>query len=329
MNRFHLFDIACVLIFVVAFLAPSAALAEKATAEKVPANAAIVNGKSIAYGDFQREMQLYQRRKQSQGIQEQATAGQDNNAVINDMINRELMYQESVKKKMKVEPETIQEEFSAIQRQFPDQQQFEGWLASLNLTEKKLKEEISQRQGIRNLIEAEIAPKVKITESEARVFYTSNPNLFQRPEEVHAQHILIKVENEADERKKADARKKIQGLKKRLDSGEEFSAIAKSQSDCPSAQNNGDLGFFSRGRMVPAFENAAFELKPGQISQVVETQFGFHLIKVLEHRPAVSLKFEEVQDRISDELSNRQIYAEVLKYVEHLRKSAKIETFIQ
>ena len=327
MKRFYGFNIMCIVVLLFALLAPTAALAEKKATATPPGNAAIVNGKMLNYDDFQRELQIYQRHKQS--AQEQITAEQANKEVINDMINRELIFQESVKKGIKVDAQTVNEEISVIQGKFGDQSQYDGWLASIKMTEGKLKEEISQRLAIRRLIESEIAPKVKNTESETKDFYTNNPKLFQRPEEVHAQHILIKVDKDADSAQKASALKKIQELKKKIDASEEFNALAKAHSQCPSAENNGDLGFFSRGRMVPAFEKAAFELKAGQVSGIVETPFGYHLIKVLERRESEIVKFEEVKTRISEELRNRRIHSEILQYLEGLRKNAKIETFVQ
>jgi peptidyl-prolyl cis-trans isomerase C len=325
MKRFNGFNITWLTALFFIMLAPAAVLGEKPDSDPAPANAAIVNGTAIAYGDFQRELQFYKKRLQGRGVQPQGLDKQ----VIDDMIGRELIFQESIKKGMKVGPEFIQEEMSAIQLQFEDKTQFEAWLASMNMNEEILKTQISQRQAVRELIEADIIPKVKVTESEAKDFYTKNSNLFQRPEEVHAQHILLKLEPDADDRQKADARKKIAELKKRIDSGEDFGALAKASSDCPSAQNNGDLGFFPRGRMVPAFENAAFELKTGHVSDIVETRFGFHLIKVLERRSSEILKFEEVNDRIQEELRNRSINKEVQELVANLRKKAKIEIFVK
>ncbi|RJQ83706.1 MAG: hypothetical protein C4519_06380 [Desulfobacteraceae bacterium] len=197
------------------------------------------------------------------------------------------------------------------------------------MSEAQLKEQIYQRQAIRTLIDNEIAPTVKANEADSKAFYQNNPNAFKRPEEVHAQHILIKIEKDADEKQKAEARKSLLELKKRIDAGEDFGQIAKSHSQCPSAPKGGDLGFFTRGRMVPAFEKVAFELKPGGVSDLVETQFGYHLIKVLEHREAKTMGYEEVQAQIAAHLRNLKIRAEVLRYAEKLRKAAKIETFVQ
>ncbi len=308
----------------------SPAQPEKATAEKKPVNAAMVNGKAISYAAYETEFNLYRRRSQAQGMPISPEAqGQAGLNVINDMISRELIYQESQKKGIKVPAEFVNEELSSIKAQFSDPSQFQAALAEMKLTEDNLKEQIVQRQAIRTLIDQEIVPKIEITDQQAKEFYDKNPKLFQRPEEVHAQHILLKVEKDADEKTRAEARKKLMDIKKKLDAGGDFAELAKANSQCPSAPQGGDLGFFSRGKMVPAFEKAAFELKPNQVSDIVETNFGYHLIKVLEHREAKTLTLEEVQPKIISSLKRRQIQADAEKYAEDLRKQAKVEVFVK
>lgn len=307
---------------------PAGAAKEKAV--KKPANAAIVNGKAITYGTFESELDVYVRRSQAQGMPMTDEAkSKASSEVLNDMISRELIFQESRKKGIKVAPEFIKEELAAIQLQFPDPKQFQAALAEMNLTEAKLKEQIVQRQSIRTLIDQEIVPKIKISDADAKAFYDQNPKLFQRPEEVHAQHILLKTEKDTDEKKRSEMRKSLTDIKKRADAGEDFGELAKSNSECPSAPKGGDLGFFSKGKMVPAFEKVAFELKPDQVSDIVETEFGYHLIKVLEHREAKTMTLEEVQPKIVSNLRRRQIQTDVEKYVAELRKGAKIETFVK
>ena len=308
-----------------------AAQPEKAKAEKKPVNAAVVNGKAITYEAYEAELNLFMRRSQAQGMALPAEArAQVGTNVINDMISRELIYQESRKKGIKVPPEFVNEELSNIKNQFSDPSQYAAALAEMKMTEDKLKEQIIQRQAIRTLIDQEIVPKIKITDEQAKDFYDKNPKLFQRPEEVHAQHILLKVDKDADEKTRTEIRKKLADIKKQIDAGGDFAEFAKADSQDPgSAPQGGDLGFFPRGKMVPAFEKVAFELKPNQVSDIVQTDFGYHLIKVLEHREATTLTFEEVKPKIISNLRRRQIQADAEQYVADLRKTAKVEVFVK
>ena len=122
-------------------------------------------------------------------------------------------------------------------------------------------------------------PGIAVSEADARAYFDAHPDEFKMPERVHASHILVKVDPNASDASKAESRKKLEGIKARLDGGEDFAKLAEENSDCPSSAKGGDLGFFTRGQMVAPFEEAAFALNPGDTSDVVETRFGFHLIK--------------------------------------------------
>ncbi len=304
--------------------------AGKAAAEAKPANAAIVNGTAIPYADFERELDMYTRRLQSQGMTiPDNLKGQVKKEVVDELISRDLMYQEAQKKKIKLEKDYVKNEIAKIKQRFPDQKQFEMRMAQMGMTEPLLEQQIARIGLIRALIDKEVTSKIKITDKEAKKFYDENPKYFTRPEEVHAQHILIKLDKDADDKAKAAAQKKLTELKKKAEKGEDFGELAKANSQGPSAPKGGDLGFFSKGKMVPPFEKAAFALKPGEISDPIETKFGYHLIKVIEVREPESKSFDSVKDKIIENLRNQKAQAEVKKYVEGLRKKAKIEIFVK
>ena len=145
----------------------------------------------------------------------------------------------------------------------------------------------------------------KPTEEQLRTFYDQNVHdRFTDVEEVRARHILVRVELGADDAAKAKVRAEAEDLLKQIRGGADFEALAKKHSkDTSSAPKGGDLGFFPRGRMVPAFDTAVFALKPGEVSEVVETPFGFHVIKLEEHKPGGARPFEAVHDQIEKELT--------------------------
>ncbi|MDY0073257.1 MAG: peptidylprolyl isomerase [Thauera sp.] len=136
--------------------------------------------------------------------------------------------------------------------------------------------------------------------ADAQEFYLANPEMFNRPEQVRVEHILVSTQK----RSKAEAEQRVRELQALLAQGERsFPELAQEYSDDDSVRDNGgDLGFFARGKMVPAFEQAAFALKAeGEVTGPVETQFGLHFIKLLAHRPAERIPFEQVRQRLSDE----------------------------
>lgn len=153
----------------------------------------------------------------------------------------------------------------------------------------------------------EIEKKINVTDDEVKAYFEKNKAEFSEPESVKASHILVKVPQDADEKAWKDAEAKIKDIKKKLDGGADFAKLAQEMSDDPGSKaKGGDLGFFSKGRMVPEFEAAAFALKPGEVSQPVKTPFGYHLIKVVEKKDAHEKSFDEVKDQVKQNLLNQK-----------------------
>jgi parvulin-like peptidyl-prolyl isomerase len=146
---------------------------------------------------------------------------------------------------------------------------------------------------------------------------------------VRARHILIRVPQEVSPTDDAKLKSKADDALKRAKTGEDFAALAKELSDDGSKENGGDLGFFPRGRMVAPFEEAVFALQPGQISEIVRTQFGYHIIKAEERKTGKALAFDEAKAQAQDDLTREQTYERYQKYVAGLRSKAKVEVLLQ
>ena len=130
----------------------------------------------------------------------------------------------------------------------------------------------------------------------------------------------------ASDKDKKAAKKKAEGILKRVKSGEDFAKLAAEVSDDPgSKQKGGELGFFPRGRMVKSFEEAAFALKPGEVSGVIQTQYGYHIIEVEEKKPAGFESFEEARESIDQKLTQEQAKAKVVAFIDEAMKGAKVE----
>ena len=154
-----------------------------------------------------------------------------------------------------------------------------------------------------------------------------HPDQFRRPEQVKASHILIEVPADASAGKKAEALASIRELQKRIKNGENFANLAMESSDCPSKTKGGDLGFFSQEQMVQPFSEAAFALQPGQVSDVVTTRFGYHLIRVTDRREAQTMAFNDVKAAISNHLRQEQEEKKIDAYLKNLKKHADIKRF--
>lgn len=175
-------------------------------------------------------------------------------------------------------------------------------------------------------LKREIAEKVSISEDDMKSYYDTHKDEFKTPETVRARHILVKVAPGASEEDKKKAKEKAEGILDKIKSGEDFAKLATELSDdTGSKPKGGDLGFFARGRMVKPFEDTAFSLKPGQISGIVETQFGYHIIKIEEMKEAGIDPFETVKERIRQKLLQDRIRTKVTEFIDNAMKNAKVE----
>ena len=192
-----------------------------------------------------------------------------------------------------------------------------------------LREQIASRLKFMQLIEAQFGDETKVGDDEAKEFYEKNKQMFTKSESVQASHILITPQmedpNVTDEEAKTVAKAKAEELLKKIKEGANFEELAKAESSCPSGQKGGDLGMFERGQMVPPFEEAAFAMKPGEISEVVETQFGYHIIKVTAKEEAGEQTYDEVKDQIVENLGNQKKGKAAQGYIEKMMKEADIE----
>lgn len=186
------------------------------------------------------------------------------------------------------------------------------------------KAQIKKGLSFERLMEMEFGSQINFTVEDANKYYTENPKEFQTPEQIGASHILVKFDTTDPNFDKAKAKTKAEALLARIKAGEDFATLAKENSDCPSAAKGGDLGLFGKGSMVPEFEKAAFALEVGQVSDVVETQFGYHIIKKTDYKPASTLAFNDVKANILENLANRKRGELSRKYVDDLKKNAKI-----
>ena len=247
--------------------------------------------------------------------------------ILEELISAELLYQESKKAGLGNLSEEVTEQFENIKKGFESEDEFKNILKDRGVTERELKADIKKGVYITNFLENNVYKDISITEEDKRREYEKNKDKLNIPEQVKASHILIRVEQGASEEKKKNAMEKIQSLREKLINGEDFAELAKENSEDPSSANGGDLGYFARNNMVKPFEEAAFGLEPDGISEIVETPFGYHIIKLMDKTPARILSYEEVNDDMGKFLLNQRRAEGLNSFVEELRNDAKIEVY--
>lgn len=279
------------------------------------ASVAIVNGTDISYADF---YQAYYSIVQQQEMYGQAITGQMVGQVqyyaLDQLVNQQLLIQAAEDAKIKVDERVVNERYQTIQDNYPSKAMFEEDLRSSGLTAKGLKTLLRNSLKIEKLQE-ELTKGIEVTDEEMRAAY----------EEVSARHILIQPEDDGDEAKAA-ALERAKQLAQDLAEGADFAALAKEHSaDTGSKESGGDLGWFGRGRMVEPFEKAAFGATVGEIVGPVESQFGYHVIQVMERKEATGEDFEEAKEGIRDQLMVEKSQDTLVEWFTELKEAATID----
>ncbi len=252
----------------------------KKSAEQAGPFLAKVGNVTITQADYDREFQSL-----PEYAQQLFTDEQGKEKFLNEIINKEMLYHEALKKGL---------------------DKTEDYRQKLH--------EFKKLTLVTELFEKEIMAKAKVSDQEVKDYYDKNKDEFTLTTQIKASHILVRTEDEA--------KRALERLKK----GEKFGDIAKAVSIDPgSAKSSGDLGFFSKGQMVPEFESAAAGLNVGEVSAPVKTQFGYHIIKVTDKKKGDVIEFEKVRDMISQRLSGERQKDAFEQYVAELKKNIKVE----
>jgi peptidyl-prolyl cis-trans isomerase C len=310
-------------VICIALLAPAVLCV---ATDQYPETVAKVNGNPISSATLERKVKEAFSTLEARGQTAEEESLKKN--VLESLINNELLYQESVKAGYRANEVKIEMQYATIKGQFDTEKQFLNTLGVRGYTEESLREELGRVIAIDDYIGGVVAKRVTVPEEDMLQYYEENTHVFWEPESIRASHILAKVDDPSDERQKKDALGRIKAVKKKLDKGDSFETLAKEHSDCPSSSQGGDLGYFVRGQMVKPFDDAAFAMDVGEISDVVETRFGYHLIKLVDKKPEHTVPFEEVRGDIEQWLGEQMIFEELKMLIEGLKKEATIERYL-
>lgn len=307
--------------------AAAAQAAVKPVPAELPEVIARVNGDAINKAEFQRAVLRIE--TQAGGTVPPDQRDRVYRDVLDQLVGYRLLGQEVASRKLTIPDAAVDQQVAEMRQQFPTEEAFRQTLERQQATLDELRTNIRLQLSIDKMLEQELGPKISVKPEAIAEFYQKNPEKFQQTERVHASHILIAVPKDADAAAKTAARQKATEVLKEVKAGKDFAALAKQYSQDPgSAPTGGDLGFFQRGQMVAPFADAAFSLKPGDTSDVVETQFGFHIIKVIEKQAPSAVPLETVRPQISSFLENQQRLEQTRIFVNGLKAKGKVEIYI-
>jgi peptidyl-prolyl cis-trans isomerase C len=296
--------------------------------QKQQSAVASVNGVLIPKEYLEREVKRFEEQALRQGqMVGESSREEINRQALDTLIDIELLYQESQRRGFEISEDRIDEQVSNLRDQFGDEDGFSEALEQIGISREELRTEFNRQLAIQEMIDTDIAPSVSVSEQESTDFYQSNPDFFLTPEQVRARHILIQVSPDASEEEKSEARSRIEEIRARIEAGADFADMASEFSEDGSSANGGDLGYFHKDRMVKPFADAAFSLDIGELSGIVTTQYGFHLIQVTDRKAESVVPYEDVQSRIFEYLHREKVMVAIEELAAQLRGQAEIEEY--
>lgn len=288
--------------------------------------AARVNGVEITHAAVERNFEEYQRDNQVNigAIRYPDRVTKMRHEVLEQLIDKEILWQAAKATQQIASDAEVEAALQQVRGQFSSDSEYLTRLAIEGFDPDSYREHLLRLLSARKYV-ASITDNVNISDADVHEFYVANPDKFQLPEGVRARHILLKLARDADEESRRAVFDKAQQLLQQLQDGADFADLATRESQDSSASGGGDLGYFPRGKMVQPFEEAAFALQPGEMSGIVESPFGLHIIKVEDHQAAQTVPESAARERILGhlkELRSQQAFADELAA---LRANADIE----
>lgn len=246
---------------------------------------------------------------------------------LENVINRRLFSYEADQEHILPDQNIVEDRISQIGHRFSSREKFRERLSHLGISEEKLREEIEHDLKIKALLEHHVDFVNEVSPDEIEEFYLANSENFQIPEQIQVRHILIAVSPDDSPAKREEKRGKILELRDQIQNGADFAQLAREHSDCNSKSNGGDLGYFKRGTMVKPFEDAAFDLKVGELSDVIETEYGFHLITPIDRQAASIVPLDQIREKVATFLRRQKRELAIREYLLQLRAKATIHYY--
>lgn len=248
---------------------------------------------------------------------------------LDRVIGDVLINQESKKRTVEKLDEKVEQRVKDLEKKFGAGEGMERYLKIRRITMDELKESLKRRVPVDDYLKEQGVVDPEIPEDRIRAMYDEDPDSFSSRATVKVSHILIAVDPHSGAEAKEQARQKAVQIRKEILEGKDFAEMAKKHSTCWSAPNGGDLGTRKRGDMPAEFDNVAFALEKEAVSEVVETRFGFHIIKAFENTPPRVVPYEQMRDFLKKYLQEEESKKKLAEHIAELKKKSKIEILLK
>jgi peptidyl-prolyl cis-trans isomerase SurA len=297
-----------------------------ASAEPVSGIAALVNDEPITTYDVEKERESLEKGLDGKTSLDEAAKAQLQQVALNSLINKKLIEQKIRELDIKVTDEEVRQSIEDVKRTNNlTQENLKEALEARGITFDEYKAQIKEQLERLRLISMEVRSKIQISEKEMQEYYASNSDKFQVDEAFHARQIFLPVSPKATEEEQKRATASAEKILAEAKGGADFAGLAKKYSKDPSAAEGGDLGFLKKGEILPEFEEVLVNLKPGEISGLIRTQAGIHILKLEELRQGKRQTFEAVKPELEDLLYKKRSEERFSQWIDELRKNAAVE----
>ncbi len=311
--------------FLVLALLVAVCLPLAVNAETVSKVVAVVNGVNLSEADLNQEIGIIMPMNQPfHGKISDEKMKKVRSDAMKILVDYELRAQDARSKGMKIPQAVLDEEMNKMVKKFKTKEDLAAAYKGAGFTKKTFLRIMERRLLAEKILVSEVDDKVSVTPEKIKNYYDSNPSKYNMPEQFRASHILIKVDPGAGQELRKAFRANAEAVLKRIKDGEKFEEIAINESDDPSKIKGGDLGYFHAGQTVAEFEEALTKLKVGETSDVVESLYGYHIIRLTERRPPRQIPFDDIQDKIKKDLISSQKSNLLEEWMGGLYKKAKI-----
>jgi parvulin-like peptidyl-prolyl isomerase len=286
-----------------------------------------VNGVGIANERLDRFLVEYlaQKGRNAEAIRHPGAYRQYRREALDQLIDDELLWQEAARLGMTATKKEVDLAVAEGRARYKTADEFARRLERAGLSEATYPQHAKRQASIQHLLERKVLKGLRVADPEIHAFYSENPDKFTTPEQVHARHILVQADSASSAEERARARATAEEILALLRAGSDFEALARERSQDPSAAQGGDLGWVDRDKMVPEFEAVAFALRDGEVSSLVETVFGFHVIRTEGRRGGEAVPEAMVREEIRKHLLGEKQKAAVRAAIDSLRTKARIE----